>query len=267
MEKRRDVSSIYPKTPHERVNTQAGTKSKGYRKGLYDRDTKTQKNSENNKSGFNKQKKSHGKSKHGGKSKRSPRFEENLPPITTDDQVTDGQYRGLKTRISASPKMAPTSWKLRSSLFKFLYRKVRAKRFLDICAGAGTVGIDAISRGAIIGTFVERKARNCSLIRENFETLGINEGHGEIVESELETFLKNMSKRNRNWDVVYFSPPNDYDYDIALEFFKKGVAIERGGIFVIEHHAEMFFPEELGVLTRSRVLIEGDRGLSFYDRE
>jgi 16S rRNA (guanine(966)-N(2))-methyltransferase RsmD len=267
MEKRRNVSSIYPHTPHDRVNTQAGEKSKGYRKGLYDRDARIDKNSEKKKGGIEKRKKPYGKRMHGGKSNRPSRFEKKLPPITADDQVTDGRYRGMKTLVSASPKMAPTPWQLRVALFKFLFRKIRAKRFLDLCAGAGTVGLDAISRGALISTFVERKAKNCSLIRENLETLGISEGHGEIVESELETFLINMSKRRRSWDVVYFSPPNDYNYDIALEFFKDGVTIEPGGVFVIEHHAEMFFPEELGVLGRRRVSIEGDCGLSIYDRE
>ncbi|MDH3530980.1 MAG: RsmD family RNA methyltransferase, partial [Acidobacteriota bacterium] len=154
-------------------------------------------------------------------------------------------------------------------LFRILYRRVRAHRFLDICAGTGTVGIEAISRGALLATMVERKAKNCSLIRKNLTALEISEGHGEIVESEAIPFLKQMSKRRRFWDVVFFSPPFDYDYDEALACFGRGFSIKPGGVFVIEHHAEMFFPERIGVLKRWKVVVEeeDERAISFYDRD
>jgi len=66
-------------------------------------------------------------------------------------------------------------------LFKFISpRKVRAARFLDICAGSGLVGLEAISRGAMLSTFVERSARMCSWIKKNVEQLGLKKGHTEV---------------------------------------------------------------------------------------
>jgi 16S rRNA G966 N2-methylase RsmD len=76
-----------------------------------------------------------------------------------------------------------------------------------------------------------------------------------------------MQKRRRFWDVVYFDPPYDTNYDEVLDYLKRGVAIKPGGLLLIEHHAEMFFPEKIGVLKRWRVVTQGDTALSFYERK
>jgi 16S rRNA (guanine966-N2)-methyltransferase len=188
------------------------------------------------------------------------------PRIVSDMQVTEGKHRGKYLVSTASPKIRPTARRLREIMFRILYRKVRAKRFLDLCAGAGTVGIEAMSRGALLGTFVERSAKMCSFIRKNMATCGIKEGHGEVHEAEVVPFLKQMKKRKRFWDVVYFDPPYDADYDEVLKYLSRGVAIEPGGTLVIEHHAEMFFPEKMGQLKRWRVIVQGDSALSFFER-
>ena len=162
--------------------------------------------------------------------------------------------------------MAPTSRHIREIFFRILYRRIRAKNFLDLCAGAGSVGIGALSRNALLVTMVERKARACTIIKENLKSLGIKEGHGEVVQAEVVPFLKRMNKRKRYWDVVFFSPPFDFEYDEAIECFSRGWGIKPGGILVIEHHAEMFFPERMGVMKRWKVVVEGESALSFYDR-
>jgi 16S rRNA (guanine(966)-N(2))-methyltransferase RsmD len=189
------------------------------------------------------------------------------PRIVSDMQVTEGKHRGKFLVSSASPKATPTARRLREVMFRILYRKIRAKRFLDLCAGSGTVGIEAMSRGALLGTFVERSAKMCSYIRKNMATCGIKEGHGEVHEMEVVPFLKEMKKRKRCWDVVYFDPPYDADYDEVLKYLSRGVALEMGGTLVIEHHAEMFFPEKINQLKRWRVIVQNDSALSFYERK
>jgi 16S rRNA (guanine(966)-N(2))-methyltransferase RsmD len=181
-------------------------------------------------------------------------------------QVTDGKHRGKYLQSTTSEKVRPTARRIREVMFRILYRRVRAGRFLDLCAGSGMVGIEAISRGALIGTFVERSARMCGLIKKNLEACGIKEGHGEIHEIEAVPFLKRMEKRRRVWDVVYFDPPYDSSYDEVLAYFSRGAAIKPRGVLIIEHHTEMFFPEDFGVMHRWRVVVQGDTSLSFYER-
>jgi 16S rRNA (guanine(966)-N(2))-methyltransferase RsmD len=182
-------------------------------------------------------------------------------------QVTEGKHRGKYMQSTTSPKVRPTARRIREIMFKILYRRIRAKRFLDLCAGSGTVGIEAMSRGALLGTFVERSAKMCSYIKKNMETCGIKEGHGEVIQMEVVPFLKQMKKRKRCWDVVYYDPPYDANYDEVLSYLSRGTALEKGGILVIEHHAEMFFPEKIGSLKRWRVVVQEDTALSFFERK
>lgn len=189
------------------------------------------------------------------------------PRIYDEMQITDGKHIGKFLKSTTSPKVRPTARRVRETMFKLIFRRVRAGRFLDLCAGGGTVGIEAISRGALLCTFVERSAKMCALIKKNLENIGIKEGHGEVVEIECVPFLKQMAKRRRFWDVVFFDPPYDTNYDEVLSYLSRGVAIKPGGALVVEHHAEMFFPEKLGVLQRWRVVLLGDTALSFYERK
>ena len=196
-----------------------------------------------------------------------PWEKDDRPRIVSEMQVTDGKHRGKYLQSTASPKVRPTARRIREVMFRILFRRIRAGRFLDLCAGAGMVGIEAISRGAIIATFVERSAKMCSFIKKNLESCEIKEGHGEVLEMEVVPFLKKMAKRRRQWDVVYFDPPYDSNYDEVLKYFGNGTAIKPKGTLVIEHHAEMFFPETFGEMHRWRVLVQGETALSFYERK
>ena len=208
-----------------------------------------------------------GKNRFNPKDKPKPWFNDRLPKIVSDMQVTEGKHRGKYMQSTTSPKVRPTARRIREIMFKILYRKIRAKRFLDLCAGSGTVGIEAVSRGALLGTFVERSAKMCSFIKKNMETCGIKDGHGEVVQMEVIPFLKQMKKRKRCWDVVYFDPPYDANYDEVLAYLSRGTALEKGGVLVIEHHAEMFFPEKIGSLKRWRVIVQDETALSFFERK
>jgi 16S rRNA (guanine966-N2)-methyltransferase len=168
---------------------------------------------------------------------------------------------------TTSPKVKLTARRIREIMFKILFRRIRARRFLDMCAGCGMVGIEAISRGAIVSTFVERSAKMCTFIKNNLEACKIKEGHGELIEMEAVPFLKKMAKRKRVWDVVYFAPPYDTNYDETLKYFARGAALASGGVLVIEHHAEMFFPEKVGLLKRFRVVVQGETAISFFERK
>lgn len=180
-------------------------------------------------------------------------------------QILDGNNKGTTLKTTASPKVRPTARRVRDLVFAMIGKRIKFARFLDLCAGSGTVGIEAISRGGLLTTFVERSSKMCNFIKQNMKECGIKDGHGEIFEIEAVPFLKKMEKRQRTWDIVYFDPPYQADYDEVLAFFARGACLKDRGTLIVEHHAEMFFPEQIGRLKRWRVVIQGETALSFFE--
>jgi 16S rRNA (guanine(966)-N(2))-methyltransferase RsmD len=200
--------------------------------------------------------------------KRKPKPWEERPrvPITSDFQITDGKFQGKMLLSSASPRMCATKSRLREFLFKMISRKIRAGRFLDICAGSGMVGFEAISRGAMLVSFVERSAKMCSWIKKNVDLVGLKPGHTEVFESEVLPFLKKISERRRFWEVVYFCPPDDGTAPEMLKLLGRGVTIAPGGLLIIEHPPEMEMADNLGILRKSRTIKQEAGSLTLYDR-
>src|SRR6201993_5546884 len=96
-------------------------------------------------------------------------------------RVIAGKYRGRKLKSPASLQTRPTSDRLRETLFNVLAPRIEGTRFLDLCAGSGAVGIEALSRGAAYSTFVDRSRRMCGLIESNLDLLSIPEDETEVV--------------------------------------------------------------------------------------
>jgi 16S rRNA (guanine(966)-N(2))-methyltransferase RsmD len=186
--------------------------------------------------------------------------------ITSENQVTDGRYHGLLLENIEKLNSAVSSQKLRETMFRMLIRKIRAGRFLDLCAGNGTIGIEALSRGAMLGTFVERSARMGSCIKKNLEICGIKAGHSEIIQMETVPFLRRVGRRRRFWDVVYCGMPCNSDFDTLLKCFGNGYSVRPGGFLIIEHPSDMDFPSKVGMLQRWRVVDGDDAKLSIYER-
>jgi 16S rRNA (guanine966-N2)-methyltransferase len=188
------------------------------------------------------------------------------PKITSEFQVTDGRHAGLKLENVDTINSAISSRNLREPLFRLIARKVRAGRFLDLCAGNGTIGIEALSRGAGLGTFVERSSRMCGCIRKNLELCGVKGGHSEIFEMEVIPFLRRMGRRRRFWDIVYCGSPCDGDYDSLLKCFGNGYSVRPGGMVIIEHPSTISLPENVGLMRRWRVMPKDDIALTMYER-
>jgi len=191
---------------------------------------------------------------------------ENEIKITFDHQITDGKFRGKTLLNSDSPSATRTERKTREVLFKIISRRVKAGRILDLGAGSGTIGIEAISRGAMLATFVERSARMCSFIRKNLTEMGIKDGHGEIVEMEILPFLKRVGQRKRLWDVVYFDLPTGDGHAAILDTLARGSVIKPHGLLVIQHSSDVSHPDGINRLKRWRTIDQGKTILSIYER-
>jgi 16S rRNA (guanine(966)-N(2))-methyltransferase RsmD len=188
------------------------------------------------------------------------------PKITSELQITDGRFMGQYLENVEKINAAVSSRKVRDVLFRILARKIRAARFLDLCAGNGTIGMEALSRGAMLGSFVERSARMCSCIKHNLEACGVRGGHAEVFEMEAVPFLRRVGRKRRFWDVVYCGTPCNADFDSLLKCFGNGFSIRPGGSLIIEHPVGIEFPEKIGLLRRWRVIGKDDVSLTIFER-
>jgi 16S rRNA (guanine966-N2)-methyltransferase len=152
-------------------------------------------------------------------------------------------------------------------MLRVIARRVRGARFLDLCAGCGMVGLEAISRGSMLSTFVERSARAASILRKNITEMGIKEGHAEVVEMEAGPYLKRSAQRKRTWDVVFVACTGGSDDAEILDLMGRGRVIKPGGIGIIEHRSDQPLPEKLGVLTQWRTLENDGTSVTFYNRK
>jgi 16S rRNA (guanine(966)-N(2))-methyltransferase RsmD len=165
-------------------------------------------------------------------------------------------------------QIRPTSDRLRETLFNVLAPRIEGARFLDICAGSGAVGIEALSRGAAHATFVDKSRKMCGLVEANLDLCGVPEDETEVVMAEAGEFLRRFIAREGEgrWDIAFFDPPYAIDYMPVLVAFGSGsILTAEEGLLVTEHHHKTELKDEVGTLRRWRILKQGDSCLSFYE--
>ena len=151
----------------------------------------------------------------------------------------------------------PTSDRLRETLFNVIAPVIEDARFLDLCAGSGAVGIEALSRGASHVDFIDSPRRMCKQIEANVELCRIPEEQWDIYCSEANEFLR--QSKDERWDIVYFDPPYKEDYVKTLQL------LDKNDLVIAEHHHKTALPDTIGALNRTRILKQGDSALSFYN--
>jgi len=182
-------------------------------------------------------------------------------------RIIAGKYRGRRLKSPPSLQTRPTSDRLRETLFNILAPRIKGARFLDLCAGSGAVGIEALSRGAQDATFVDQSRRICALIEANLEEFGVDENDARVVNDEASEFLRRHGKKEPSpLDIVFFDPPYEADYDVVLERLGEdtGALLATDAIVVVEHHKKRELAEKFGGLHCYRTLKQGDSVLSFY---
>ncbi len=182
-------------------------------------------------------------------------------------RVIAGYYRGRNLKSPPSMQVRPTSDRLRETLFNVIAPRIEGARFLDLCAGSGAVGIEALSRGAEHATFVDRSRKMCALIEANLDLCGVPEDEKEVVMSEAAEFLRRaVARGDQRWDIAFFDPPYATDYMPVLAAFGTGTILKDDGLLVVEHHHKNELKDAAGHLRRWRILKQGDSALSFYEK-
>jgi 16S rRNA (guanine966-N2)-methyltransferase len=183
-------------------------------------------------------------------------------------RVIGGRFR---SRLLAAPKGAatrPTSDRLRETLFNIVAPRIEGARFVDLYAGTGAVGIEAVSRGAEQVWMAENAEPALKAIRENLKALGIAEDVPLEARGTM-ALLERLAKVQTKIDVVYLDPPweAEGEYVRTLDFLggvRGRAMLAEGGMVIGEHSAKKKLSERYGALVRTRELEQGDAALSFY---
>jgi len=154
---------------------------------------------------------------------------------------------------------------LRETLFNVLGPSVEGSVWLDLFAGSGAVGIEALSRGAHMVCFVESSPRAARVIRANLTQLGIT-NEGEIVEREVNSALRLLEPRYATCDFCFLDPPyrKQEDYEQVLTLLSRSRLVKAESLVIAEHDKHFDPGETFGALKRYRKLRQGDAVLSFY---
>jgi len=186
-------------------------------------------------------------------------------------RVIAGTYRSRILKSLKGLAVRPTSDRLRETLFNVLAPNIAGSRFVDLFAGTGAIGIEALSRGVSEVVFIENHAPAVALIRRNLESLGINKGATVLAVDALRGLAQLASRRQPSapgYDYIFLDPPYAAaeDYSCVLEFLGSTELLALDGNVIAEHRRNFDLPEEVGALWRFRVLKQGDAALSFYRR-
>jgi 16S rRNA (guanine966-N2)-methyltransferase len=184
-------------------------------------------------------------------------------------RVIAGTYRSRILKSLKGLALRPTSDRLRETLLNVLGPVVAGARFVDVFAGSGAVGIEALSRGAAEVVFIENHPPAVALIRKNLESLGVRSGVtvlGADALRGLEMLAAKRKEAGAAFDFVFLDPPYaaTEEYARVLRVLGSASFLAPGSIVIAEHHKKFDLPVHAGSLARFRILKQGDAALSFY---
>ena len=182
-------------------------------------------------------------------------------------RVIAGQFRSRPLIAPRGLHTRPTSDRLRETLFNVLAPRLHDSVFLDLYAGSGAVGIEALSRGAREAIFVENADLALRAIRTNLASLAIR-GCYALEARSVHSALKRLSDARKVVDLVFLDPPysdsTEYESTLTLLGGDCHQLLAPDAIVIAEHPKKINLADSYGALTRYRTLKQGDSILSFY---
>jgi 16S rRNA (guanine966-N2)-methyltransferase len=182
-------------------------------------------------------------------------------------RVIAGSAKGRRLATIRTLALRPTPDRVREALFNILGVQIDGAALLDLFAGSGAVGLEALSRGARLAMFVEVHAPACRLIEKNLRLCGLYE-HATVWFDDVLNVLPTLKKQGQTFDVIFLDPPYRAALvEDALQQLGDGRLLSGSGQVIAEHFFKRELPERYGRLRRVRVARFCDVALSFYRLE
>jgi 16S rRNA (guanine(966)-N(2))-methyltransferase RsmD len=182
-------------------------------------------------------------------------------------KIGSGIFRGRILKTPKGEATRPTSGMVRETLFNILARGIPDARILDLFAGSGSVGLEALSRGAEHATFVEKARPALASLRENIAMLGLAE-HATVLPHPADRALADLAASGVSFDIIFLDPPfaDAEAYARTLAAVAGSDLLAEDGILIAQHDARLPLPEKVEKLERYRLQKIGDNALSMYRR-
>ena len=177
-------------------------------------------------------------------------------------RVSGGVLKGRRLHPVKGVNLRPTSEKVRAALFSVLTQGIAScDRVLDLYAGTGVLGIEALSRGAEWVDFVEMDYKLARRIRENLEDFSLAD-NGCVYTAKVEKVLSNLPG---GYDVVFSDPPyNMVDVEHMMKKLSQNLIVNREGVVILEHRCDTTVLEAYENLIRTDVRKYGGTAISFF---
>jgi 16S rRNA (guanine966-N2)-methyltransferase len=182
-------------------------------------------------------------------------------------RITAGEHRGRRLRSPTGARTRPTSDLLRQAIFNVVGPRIAGARVLDLFAGTGALGLEALSRGAADATFVERDRPALTSLRGNLAGLGLAT-RARIVARDALATVEALARAGERFDCVFLDPP--YTSDLALqcvETLAPGEILSENAVLLVQTFHKTDLPERAGTLSRAWQRRYGETRLTLYRKE
>jgi len=172
-------------------------------------------------------------------------------------------YGNRQIKTLPGKETRPTSARVREAVFNIWQEGIAGCRWLDVCAGSGSMGAEALCRGASLVVGIEQSSRACAIIQQNWQMLADTEQEWKVLRGDAIQQLKILS--GKQFDRIYFDPPYASGlYQPVLEAIAHYQLLDRRGEIAVEHSPQSWTPPVISTWEICREKVYGNTALSFY---
>lgn len=182
-------------------------------------------------------------------------------------RIISGSAKGKMISAPKGLKTRPTAARIKESLFSILQAHIVDSRVLDLFAGSGNLGLEAISRGAAEAFFVDKDRGSIQVIKENIKQLGFS-SQSQVIQADYLIALKQLKKMGESFDVVFLDPPYKKGFiSSAIHPIIEMGLIDENGWIIAEHDSKDTIMNEKGIFKVVDVRYYGTTSISFIMKD